>query len=106
MKLKTSLFALLSVAALSANAQTIKAGLNFANITITNDGDVNKQNAHQFSRRFQRRCKNCTLNLFPRPGILITGKGSKTSSGNPSGSTYFQATSSHVVCRSASQFCI
>lgn len=78
--------------ATGAGAQTLKAGINFANITITNDGDIDKNNMlASFQFGFTGDVKIAPSFYF-QPGILFTGKGSKTSQGNSSGATYYQAT--------------
>jgi len=70
----------------------IRAGVNNANITITNDGDVDENNS---ITSFQAG----VLADFPladilslRPGIIFTGKGSKTQLGDPNGNTWRRAT--------------
>ncbi|MEI2755168.1 MAG: outer membrane beta-barrel protein [Chitinophagaceae bacterium] len=104
MKLKSSLVILLSIVALSSQAQTIKAGFNFANITITNDGDVDKNKMlTSFHVGFTGDIKIAPAIYF-QPGILLTGKGSKTSSGNPSGNTYFEATTSPLYVEIPANF--
>ena len=101
---------LLSIA-ISTQAQKsraiIRAGINSANITITNDGDVDENNS---LTSFQAG----VIVDFPlasiisiQPGILFTGKGSKTEQGDPNGSTWRRATTNpwyieisvHVIFR-------
>lgn len=105
MKLKFSLALLLFVGALSqVNAQFIKAGINFANITITNDGDVDK---NKMLTSFQVGISGdikIAPSIYFQPGLVFSGKGSKTSSGDPNGSTYFQATSNPLYVEVPANF--
>lgn len=78
---------------LSAQSQILKAGLNLANVTITNDGDIEKNNMLTgFQLGLTGNIKMAPF-LFFQPGILFTGKGSKTQSGNPGDFSYYRATS-------------
>ncbi len=82
-----------TIISLSANAQVIRAGVNFANITITNDGSVDD---NKMLTSFQVGILG-NLKIAPmislQSGVLFTGKGSKTQSGDPNSSTYYTATS-------------
>lgn len=88
-----SLLVLLSFTILSVQAQTIRAGVNLANVTITNDGDIDD---NKMLTSFQVGFSGdlyITKYFFFQPGIYLTGKGSKTQSGNTTDATYFRATS-------------
>lgn len=75
------------------NAQVFKAGVNLANVSITNDGDIDENKAIvSFHAGFSGDVK-LTDFLYLQPGILVSGKGSKTESGDPNGNTWFRATS-------------
>lgn len=80
----------------SANAQKpqafIKGGVNFANISIKDNGgtDDNKMLVG-FHVGFQGDLPVAGF-LSIQPGIFFTTKGSKTQSGNPSDANYFKAT--------------
>ncbi|MBL7732466.1 MAG: PorT family protein [Chitinophagaceae bacterium] len=77
----------------SANAQIFKAGLNAANISITNDGDVDENNVlGSFQLGVTGNIKILPM-LYFQPGIIFTGKGSKTQSGNTTDPTYYRASS-------------
>jgi hypothetical protein len=77
----------------NSRSQIIKAGINAANITITNDGDIDKNNSlTSFQVGITGDIKILPL-LFFQPGVIISGKGSKTESGNPGGFTWYRATS-------------
>ncbi len=78
---------------LAAQSQVLKLGVNLANVTITNDGDIddNKMLA-SFQAGLLFNAKIAPILSF-QPGILFTGKGSKTQSGEESGATYYRATS-------------
>jgi hypothetical protein len=93
MKTKLILATLLLFCFFSSGAQVLKAGVNFANVTITNDGDIQKNNMlTAFQVGFTGDIKIAPF-LFFQPGILISGKGSKTQSGNPGDFNYYRATS-------------
>ncbi|HEX7905532.1 MAG TPA: porin family protein [Chitinophagaceae bacterium] len=98
MKMK---FVALAVASIlvtaSLNAQKsfaiLRGGVNLANITITNDGSVDDNKS---LTSFQAGIIG-NLYVAPffsvQPGLLFTGKGSKTQSGNETDATYYRATS-------------
>jgi Outer membrane protein beta-barrel domain len=93
MKAKLISATLMLFIGLSAWSQTIRAGLNLANVTITNDGDIEKNNMlTSFQIGFTGNLKMAPF-LFLQPGILFTGKGSKTQSGDPASLNYYRATS-------------
>ncbi len=88
----------------SLQAQVLKGGLNFANVTITNDGDIDDNKMlSSFQLGFSGDIKIAPF-LFFQPGILISGKGSKTSSGNPDGATYYTATSNPLYVELPANF--
>lgn len=93
--MKTKLLALILVliTGISAQAQIIKLGLNVANVTTTNDGDIDE--AHSLTSFQVGLLTNIKFLPFIsfQPGILFTGKGSKTQSGVPTDPTYSKATS-------------
>lgn len=76
----------------SVQAQVLKAGVNLANISITNDGDVDDNKMLlSFQAGISGDIKLTSL-LYLQPGIYFTGKGSKTESGDPNGNTWYRAT--------------
>ena len=88
-----SIFSLCILFSTSASAQVLRAGVNFANISITNDGDIDRNNTLV---NFQAGISGdiaLTSFLFFQPGLILTGKGSKTEQGNTSGNTWYRATS-------------
>ena len=88
--------AVVCMTAVTVNAQQssafFRAGFNMANISITNDGSVDDNKA---LGSFQLGIIG-DLPLAPflsvQPGLLFTGKGSKTQSGNTNDATYYRAT--------------
>ena len=94
MKTRTSVLILASfLLAMGAKAQIIKAGFNAANISVTNDGDVDENNVlGSFQAGITGDIRILPV-LYFQPGILFTGKGSKTQSGNTSDPTYYRASS-------------
>lgn len=88
-----TLSTVLIVTVLSLQAQTFRAGVNLANVTITNDGDIDE---NKMLASFQAGFSGdifITKHFFFQPGIYFTGKGSKTQSGNTTDATYYRATS-------------
>ncbi|MBS1574519.1 MAG: PorT family protein [Bacteroidetes bacterium] len=81
---------------ITANAQKqaafIKGGVNFANISISDNGgtDDNKMLVG-FHVGFQGDLPIAPV-LSIQPGVFFTTKGSKTQSGNPTDANYFKAT--------------
>src|SRR5687767_13802820 len=97
---KTVITALLLITCTVISAQKpsaiIRGGINIANVTITNDGDIDEANS---LTSFQAGI----LGDFPiisilsfQAGALVTGKGSKTQSGDPSSLNYSKATSNPI----------
>jgi Outer membrane protein beta-barrel domain len=89
----TTFFLLIVFTAVQAQQVYLRAGVNVANVTITNDGDISKANSlTSFQVGFIG-----NLHIAPflslQPGLIFTGKGSKTQSGNTEDATYFRATS-------------
>lgn len=99
MKIKTlfycTLIALLISASVKAQSRAqLRAGINFANISVNNDGDVDE--AKQLTSFQVGVLGNVPLGtglIVLQPGIVFTGKGSKTQSGNTSSNQYYKATS-------------
>ncbi len=94
MKIKLILLlAVLSVTAI-ANSQVIfRGGVNLANVTITNDGDIdNNKMITSFQIGIIGDLKIAS-SIYFQPGIVFTGKGSKTSAGKTTDPNYFVATS-------------
>jgi len=74
------LFVLLS-GSMAAHSQILKGGVNVANISITNDGSVDEAKMiNSFQVGLLANVKILPFISF-QPGILFTGKGSKTQSG-------------------------
>ncbi|HUR66787.1 MAG TPA: outer membrane beta-barrel protein [Chitinophagaceae bacterium] len=77
----------------AAGAQAIlKAGVNMANVTITNDGDIDRNKSLTSFQLGITGDVKITSFFYFQPGILFTGKGSKTESGDPNSSTWRKAT--------------
>jgi hypothetical protein len=76
-----------------SHAQILKGGVNLANVSITNDGDIDDNKMlTSFQVGFVGDIKITSFFYF-QPGILFTGKGSKTQSGETTDATYYRATS-------------
>jgi hypothetical protein len=93
--MKTRFFCAVVLLSLSigAKSQTLKAGVNFANTTITNDGQIDDaKSLTSFQAGFTGDVKITSFLSF-QPGIVFTGKGSKTQQGDVTNPTYYRATS-------------
>ncbi len=83
---------LLATVSFSAKAQIIRAGFNAANISVTNEGDVDENKSlSSFQVGILGDIKIVPF-LYFQPGLVFTGKGSKTQSGNTTDPTYYRAT--------------
>jgi hypothetical protein len=94
MKMKISLIAaaILMTATVHAQKARIQAGLNFANVSVTDNGRVDDANMlTSFQVGIVGDIKIAPMVAF-QPGILFTGKGSKVQSGDPSTANYFKQT--------------
>jgi hypothetical protein len=95
MNMKTKIIAvfILVSSGISAQSQILRGGVNLANITITNDGDIDENKMlSSFQAGLIFDCRILPILSF-QPGIVFTGKGSKTESGETSDATYFRSTS-------------
>lgn len=96
-KMKTILSALAAILFVSAaSAQqgyvSLRGGVNLANITISDNGNVDdNKTLTSFQAGLVGDIPLASF-LSIQPGILFTGKGSKTQSGNTTDATYFRAT--------------
>lgn len=104
MKIKILALVLLSFSTFSIKAQTLKGGVNLANITTTNDGAVDEAKmltSFQVGLGFDMKVLPF---LFFQPGILLTGKGSKTQSGETTDATYYRATTNPMYIEIPANF--
>ena len=101
MNRKPILFALASLfILLNANAQKssviLRGGLNLANVTVNESGRIDDaKTLASFQAGF---IGDISLSKFAslQPGFLVTGKGSKTQSGEPTDANYFKATTNPI----------
>lgn len=97
MKQKLVLGLILSTVVIFARAQEaevyLKGGLNIANVSTTTNGRIDDANA--LASFHVGVMADLPINKFlaVQPGLLFTGKGAKTQSGNTTDATYFKATS-------------
>lgn len=78
------------------SAAIFRGGLNLANVSITDNGKVDDA---KMLTSFQVGIigdVNVTDFLAIQPGIVVTGKGSKTQDGDPSDANYFKATTNPI----------
>lgn len=104
--MKTKIILLFSflIITFSATAQTLKAGVNLATITITNDGDIDENKTlTSFQVGFVGDIKILPF-LYFQPGVIFTGKGSKTEDGATTDPTYFRATSNPLYVEIPANF--
>src|SRR6187401_3260080 len=88
------------VALCNVNAQKssiiLRGGLNLANITVTEGGRVDDaKSLATFQAGFIGDISLCQY-VSLLPGLLVTGKGSKTQSGETTDANYFKATSNPI----------
>jgi len=83
----------LIVTGVQAQKAFLRAGVNIANVTITNDGDIAKANSLTSFQVGIIGNVHFAPFLSLQPGLVITGKGSKTQSGSTSDANYYRATS-------------
>lgn len=85
---------------LSANAQKssaiLRGGLNLANVSITESGRIDDAKTLTSFQVGIIGDFNLSDFIALQPGLLVTGKGSKTQSGDPSDANYFKATSNPI----------
>ena len=93
MRTKIPALLFLFIVSYAASAQVLKVGVNLANVSITNDGDIDEAKMlTSFQVGITGDIKIASFLSF-QPGILFTGKGSKTQSGQQTDATYYRATS-------------
>ncbi len=80
---------------IKVNAQSglqLRAGINLANVSVTDNGRVNKANTLTSFQVGVISDVHLASILYWQPGIVFTGKGSKTESGSESSATFTKAT--------------
>ena len=90
-----SLFTLLNMNAQKSSI-ILRGGLNIANVTISENGRVDDaKNLTSFQAGIIGNFSLCEF-VSLQPGLLVTGKGSKTQSGEPTDANYFKATTNPI----------
>jgi hypothetical protein len=74
------------------DAAWLKGGVNFANLSYNNDGEVDNATLLTSFHVGIMGDINVAKILAIQPGILFTGKGAKIQNGSPSGISYYKAT--------------
>ncbi|HEV7782613.1 MAG TPA: outer membrane beta-barrel protein [Chitinophagaceae bacterium] len=93
MRAKLLVIVVLFLTSFSVRAQILKGGVNLANVSIADDGDIDDAKMlTSFQVGIGLNVKVLPF-IFFQPAILLTGKGSKTQSGETTDATYFRATS-------------
>ena len=99
MKMKKSIFCatLLSVIVISSHAQKssaiLRGGVNLANVSVTKNGGIDDAKMLTSFQVGVIGDLNITSFLALQPGVVFTGKGSKTQRGNEGDAGFFRATS-------------
>lgn len=100
MKMKKSILcaAALSLLMLGVNAQKkssaiLRGGVNLANVSITEDGDIDDAKMLSSFQAGIIGDIHITSFLALQPGLVFTGKGTKTQRGNESDANFYRATS-------------
>jgi hypothetical protein len=89
-------FLVLASAQAQKSSVILRGGVNFANVSVADDGDVDDAKMlTSFQVGFTGNLKILPF-LYFQPGILFTGKGSKTQSGEPTDANYFKATTNPI----------
>lgn len=92
MKTLSAIIVSLFLLQVPASSQILRAGVNFANISIADDGSVDDNKMlTSWQVGFTGNVKMLPI-LYFQPGIIFTGKGSKTQSGSESDATFYRAT--------------
>jgi hypothetical protein len=82
----------------------LKGGLNIANVSVTSNGRVeDANNLSSFHVGFVGDLYLAPILSF-QPGLLLTGKGTKAESGQPSDANYFKATSNPIYLEIPANF--
>jgi hypothetical protein len=90
-----SLFILLNINAQKSSI-ILRGGLNLSNVTISENGRVDDaKNLTSFQAGFIGDIGLCKF-VSLQPGLLVTGKGSKTQSGEPTDANYYKATTNPI----------
>jgi hypothetical protein len=81
------------ISAIAQHSTIIKGGVNFANVSVNDNGSVdNAKVLTSFQIGITGDIRLAPI-LYLQPGILFTGKGSKTQSGDQGSATWYRATS-------------
>jgi hypothetical protein len=88
-----TLFAAVTVHAQHKSFAILKGGLNLANVSVNDDGDIDDSKTLASFQAGIVGDLYITSFLSFQPGVLFTGKGSKTQSGDEDDATFFRATS-------------
>jgi hypothetical protein len=95
MKMKIVSFcaaALLAASGVQAQNGQFRAGINLANVSVTDDGRIEEANSLTSFQVGLLGDAKLVGPLFVQSGIIFSGKGSKTQSGNENTTTYYKAT--------------
>lgn len=104
MKTKIIAVLLFSLIGYAAQSQILKAGVNLANVTISNDGDIDENKTlTSFQVGLTGNIKILPF-LYFQPGVLFTGKGSKTQDGATTDPTYYRASTNPLYVEIPANF--
>src|SRR5689334_16066467 len=93
-KILTAVFLLLISGSLCAQKSKVilRAGLNLANVSVTDNGSVNDAKMLTSFQAGLIGDIHVASILYLQPGILFTGKGTKSTSGTEGSANWFKAT--------------
>ena len=86
-------FPIVKIAFTQKASSYFKVGLNLANVSINDNGSIDDANMLLSLQAGITGEIPISTFLFVQPGIMITGKGSKTQAGNTGDANYYRATS-------------
>jgi len=92
------LLAIISMAAINAqkSSAVLKGGVNLANVSFNENGNIDEANMlTSFHVGIQGDIPIVSF-LSLQPGLLLTGKGSKTQAGSTTDATYYRATTNPI----------
>jgi hypothetical protein len=109
MKIVVFLSVVITCITISSQAQSgarLQVGLNLANVSVANNGTVNKANMLTSFQVGITGDLHVGSILYFQPALLVTGKGSKTESGSQNSSFYSKATTNPLYVEIPANFAL
>jgi hypothetical protein len=97
-KILLLLLTIISITAINAQKSSVflKGGVNLANVSFNENGNIDDANMLVSFHAGIQGDVHITSFLSLQPGLLLSGKGSKTQSGNTSDANYYRATTNPI----------